>query len=112
MHIYTGYFAKHGKHPRAVSIARGQPMAFDLPEILEFAPPRSLLAAYKSGRVGWEQYEVRYVDRLNLVAGDCAEGLLRDGMVLLCWEGPGKNCHRHLLASWLQEYYHDVEELS
>jgi hypothetical protein len=33
-----------------------------------------------------------------------------DGYTLLCWEGPGKFCHRHIVADWLKPYT-DVEEI-
>jgi len=111
MKLYTGYFARHGNHPRAVSIARSQPMAFDIPEILELAPARTLLADYKSGRIGWDDYAIRYRVRLGLLVAGHVEELLQDGMVLICWESPHEHCHRHLLADWLRECGHEVEEL-
>ena len=111
MKLYTGYFARHGLHSHAYSIARGQPWVCNLPAISKLAPSGQLLADYNSGRIDWEEYAVRYFTQLNILGIEKVEEMLLDGMVLLCWEGPGKNCHRHLLAEWLQEYYHEVEEL-
>ena len=31
-------------------------------------------------------------------------------IVLVCYEGPSKFCHRHLVAEWLNKYGYDVEE--
>lgn len=35
----------------------------------------------------------------------------KDKAVLLCYEGKGSFCHRHLVSKWLRENGFDVQEL-
>lgn len=112
INLYTGYFAKHANQPNAVSIG-GRPWWLpSLPSIPELAPSTSLLADYKKKRIGWEEYTPRYIAQLEELGISRIEDLLEDDMVLLCWEGPDKHCHRHLLAEWLRERGHDVREIA
>ena len=37
-----------------------------------------------------------------------AEGY--DSIALVCYEEPGKFCHRHLVSRWLSQYGYEVEE--
>jgi len=112
MKLYTGYFAKHGLYSQAYSIARRQPPGLGIPEILELAPSAKLLRRWQLRRITWGEYTTKYINQLERVGILQVESMLQDGMVLLCWERPDKDCHRHLLASWLRERWHDVEELS
>lgn len=111
MKLCTSYFAKHGKHPNAVSIGGRNWWLPNLPAIPELTPPWDLVADYKYHGLSWEDYAKQYVTQLDHLGVGRVEGLLRDGMVLLCWEGPDKHCHRHLLADWLRKLGHDVSEL-
>ena len=110
MKLFTGYFARHGKHPNAVSVG-GSPWWMKLPVIPELAPSAELLADYKQGRIQWEDYVPRYIAQLDALGVSRVESLLKDGMVLLCWEKPPNHCHRHLLAEWLRKQGHYVSEL-
>ena len=89
-------------------------------------PSAPLLAESRSGMITWEEFVTRYQAEQNR-QGTCrvvtyeagrvrsderraqtAEEILRElelqhGVVtILCWEGRGKNCHRHILLARLQ----------
>ena len=111
MKLYTGYFARHARRSPLVFSIGGKPWWISLPRIRELEPSTELLSDYKSGRIGWNEYVPRYVAQLERLGIERIESLLQEGMILCCWEAPGKPCHRHLLAEWLRVRGHDVEEL-
>jgi len=97
----TGYFSKHGSLPNAVAISRSVPKGWPGKRYLKLAPQWDWL------KLPEEQYLEKYsklLDGLNAqeVYNDLVE-LGGEDVVLLCWEGPTKFCHRHLVAEWLNE---------
>lgn len=66
------------------------------------APPADLLRRAKAG-LPWPEYVLEYretvLDRLDpaKVYADLSEA------IILCWEKPGDNCHRRLVAEWLEK---------
>lgn len=113
MHFFTGYFARHANVPHALSIARWEPKgAQHLARLQELAPSAILLHGFRKRKISEKEYSKRYVEGLDALGIAAVEGFLRDGMTLLCWEGPGKFCHRHLLAEWLRGHGHTVKERS
>lgn len=113
MKIFTSYYAMLRKMNLAaytlirVSATRpdwsyGIPMK-DMPELY---PSYSLLHDYKHNGLSWEEYTQRYIRQLDTLDADKVyEHLeeLSDGkdIVLLCYEAPNKNCHRHIIGQWL-----------
>jgi uncharacterized protein YeaO (DUF488 family) len=117
MQISTGYFAKSRAYADAgytlVSIAKVAPWfipkdltLFSLPDL---APTEEILALKDKP----EEYEKRYradillhlqpktiYHRLWNICSDTKS----DKIVLLCYEAPGKFCHRHIVAKWLNYY--------
>lgn len=69
--------------------------------------------AYKRQEIDHEEYTRRYLERLKKQDPVAVAMKIPDGAVLLCYEGPGKFCHRHLAAQWLRDGNPDiiVEEL-
>lgn len=102
----TSYFAnkKAAADPNAVSIARWPPRWWNSPRrYIALAPPVGLLRLYKAG-LPWDEFVKEYqrdvLDKLDPVkiAAD-----LGPNAILLCWEKPGDNCHRRLVAEWLEK---------
>ena len=63
-----------------------------------------MLRAYKSGQVderGYTEWYLRLLNERKLTPQKVVEDL-KDGSIMLCYEGPGKFCHRHLVAEWIQ----------
>lgn len=76
----------------------------------ELAPTQSMLDAYKKERGEWSAYEARF---LALMADRKVEDTVAreviDGSCLLCSEPTPENCHRRLVAEYLQRRWGDVE---
>jgi hypothetical protein len=102
--LFTSYFARSGKHPNAVAISAKAPPFYNGPFYSKLAPSWDLLRAYKSGKVderGYTEWYLRLLAERKLTPQQAAEEL-EEGSVLLCYEGPGKFCHRHIAAEWLE----------
>lgn len=99
----TSYYSKSGKDPNAVSIAGRAPDWYTGRQYKKLAPRIWFFKKYKEdGDEAFytEQYQKEVLDKL-----DPKEVFLElgDNAILLCWETPGKFCHRHLVAKWLEE---------
>lgn len=115
--LWTSYYAKSGKHPKAVAITvvplrtlRG------LAHYPLLAPTGSLLSRWKKHLIDEFQYHEEYLvllvkrgTPLQLLEG------IADGSVLLCYERSDCFCHRHIAAGYLRRAGPDkviIEELS
>jgi uncharacterized protein YeaO (DUF488 family) len=73
------------------------------------SPSTQLLNDYKNNMISWEEYERKFRVQMNLSSD--AQRKMRivkklsaeQDVFLVCWEGPGKNCHRHLLIEMINE---------
>ena len=74
------------------------------------APPKAIFDDYKKHGLTWENYECRFN---NLINERKIQRLIKvdelDGACLLCCEPEATNCHRRLVAEYLQQYFKDVE---
>ena len=110
MKVYTSYYALNASHPRAVGISISMPKGVTIRQIKALAPDWETLQKYKQTN-DWDAYTHEYLDKLNKLGIENITRLIHDGDVLLCYEKPPKNCHRHLLADWLRNYGIEVEEI-
>ena len=94
-------------NPNAVSIARWPPRWWNgKRRYIALAPSISLLNRSRAG-LPWADYVAEYrreyrrdvLDKL-----DPAQVLsdLGEDAIMLCWEKPGEDCHRRLVAEWLE----------
>lgn len=113
--IYTSYFAMIPKFPEGVkfvSIARYMPkwLNIDVPTYTALVPSYNTLMDYKNN-----PDELKYIERYtkeNLDKLDCDKVYKElDGCVLLCYEGIGKFCHRHLVSKWFRDHGYDCREV-
>ena len=76
----------------------------------ELAPTQELLKAYRDGALTWNDYETRF---LTLMAERRIEELpiraMMDNACLLCSEETPDQCHRRLVAKYLQGKWGDIE---
>ena len=100
----TSYFARAGKWPyqTGVSIALRAPRGFTGRVYPALAPTQEMLDDYRR-----DHDELKYTDRyyaeiLSKLDAKSVFTDLGEDAVLLCWEGPGKFCHRRLIASWFE----------
>lgn len=108
--MQTSYFAHPGvrklapEYPdRFVSIARLKPSWWKGGEFSRLAPPASLLRRYRNKRISWEQYRTEYRAQVLAKLDPQAVYTRFKDCILLCYEKPGVNCHRRLVAEWIGE---------
>ena len=98
----TSYFAKYRDGANGVSIALFPPKGYKGRRYMKLAPPEWLLRAYKS-KPDEEQYKKDYDEHvLSKLDPRQVYDDLGENAVLLCYEAPGKFCHRRLVAEWLE----------
>jgi len=101
----TSYFGNPAIHnnANAVSIARWPPRWWgSRPRYMSLAPSADLLRRSKSG-LPWEEYVKEY--RESVLANLDPSQVYADlsDKILLCWETTNEECHRRLVAEWLEK---------
>ncbi len=75
----------------------------------ELAPTKELLDGYKKKTIDWDTYEKEYMTLLD--SRGTEQAVSREVLAnacLLCSEAEPTNCHRRLLAEYLQERWGNV----
>ena len=87
-----------------------QVCSMDYEHMPDLAPTRELLKAYRDGEISWDDYEAQF---LALMAERRIEELpiqaLMDNACLLCSEETADQCHRRLVAEYLQGKWSGME---
>lgn len=98
----TSYYSKY-KGENAVSIAAKCPFWYKGKEYKKLAPKYWFFKKYKEN--GGEEFytEQYYKEVLNKLNPKEVYDELGKDSVLLCYEGIGKFCHRHIVAKWFEE---------
>lgn len=99
----TSYFAKNGLHPYGVSIAGACPPFFEGRQFKRLAPKYHFFLKYKEDGDESHYIECYRKEVLEVLDAQQVYDDLGSNAVLLCWEGKGKFCHRHLIADWFYE---------
>lgn len=122
MNIYTSYFSKakylDSSEYCIVSISRFPPRGFKGVRCLSLAPSADLLSDWKKG-MSESEYIRRYRAEMNdlfdlhHIFETLAMFCKGRNMVLCCYEGDGKFCHRHVLSDIVYEKFgYRINELS
>lgn len=114
--IYTSYFANLKNIPsniEPIAISRFTMDFYEGRHEPNLAPSSSLLKRYKDGEVNSVMFRKEYLSELCNREGvnELIQSFTEKEYVLLCYEGRGKFCHRHILGEVLQEMGFDVEEI-
>ena len=99
----TSYFAKCGKFANAISIAGKAPSWYTGRQYKKLAPLYSFFKKYKEDgdeKYYTEQYFKEVLDKLDPQE---VFNELGPNAILICYEAPGKFCHRRLVADWFSE---------
>jgi hypothetical protein len=108
-------------HPRvksgeleAICIANTQPNGFNLYTDNILLPHNFLVASLKTAVISEETYRLRYIQLLDERIKDInIINTVLENSVLVCWEAPGKFCHRFIFADWyMQKTGYEIPELS
>ena len=80
--------------------------------LIEFAPKKEWFFDWKEGKFGNDEYIRLYketvLDKLNF---ENIKSYFHENSVLLCYEKSEDFCHRHLIASWLNEHGVECKEV-
>lgn len=113
MRIFTSCYANVHKFDRSrytlVRVSASKPQWLNdvfIPDVPVLFPHWDLINAWKRGEISWDEYTERYYHQLNMVNPADVYNQLETiskgkDVILLCWEGYGKECHRHLIGPWL-----------
>lgn len=115
---YTTYFANVHNLPEDVvpiSIARWSPKSWTGLEYKKLAPSAELLSEYKQNP-NQQAYRLRYAKQLGALDPNVVnEELLKTTggrpYALVCFEGKGKFCHRHVSSDWMRAAGINIIEL-
>ncbi|AFY91956.1 DUF488 family protein [Chamaesiphon minutus] len=78
--------------------------------ILDLAPTKDILDEYKKNKGDWGVYEKKFLQLLaNRKIEKKVSPLLIDGACLLCSEPTPHNCHRRLVAEYLNEKWGNIK---
>lgn len=102
----TSYFGNKTaiSDPNAVSIARWPPRWWgSKSRYIALAPSKDLLNRSRAG-LPWLEYVKEYQrDILGKLDPAKVFSDLGADTILLCWEKPGQDCHRRLVAEWIEK---------
>jgi hypothetical protein len=103
MSIWTSSFARAGRLPDAVSIARGEPRGWQGKKYKLLAPEWSWVKNIKEGFWSQDEYMEAYYGLLQKLDPEQVIQDLGDGAIMLCWcNAPKDFCHRTMVAKWLE----------
>lgn len=124
MYLFTARFSNPNlaaMDAGKIQISRGAPrflkLNYERTKILQLAPNAALLKRSREGLPS-SAFEVEYRQQLDALGIDIIRRTFElatryfhsDSLVLLCFEdvrqppaGPGKTCHRRMLAKWYEE---------
>ena len=98
--------------------AKGKDLAFFAQRIaniayvhrLDLAPTQELLRSYRNKEISWEDYTQIYLELLETRnIKDTLDFTTLDSACLLCSEPTAEQCHRRLLAEYLQSLNPDIQ---
>lgn len=114
--IYTSYFANLRNIPNSlepIAVSLFTPSFYNGKRAIDLAPSKEILNDYKSGKIDENEYKMRYLDLLSDRAeslSDWCDYFEKNEVVLVCYEGKDKFCHRHILGELLKDIGFEVVE--
>lgn len=105
----TSQLAGYAKNPDLQFFAK-KIGNMDYQHEMDFAPTKELLAKYRKKEMTWEEYEIEYLNLLDMrkIAKKTNIETLHKHC-LLCSEHTAEKCHRRLLAEYFQAVKSDVK---
>ena len=87
------------------SYPRHLPWLKDARQYRKLCPGWPLVKDYKQHNISWPNYmEIYHEDILDKLDPETVYYDLGDNAIILCWEKPGKPCHRRLIADWFYDH--------
>lgn len=110
MRLYTSYFAKY-KGPNALAVTRWEPNWWAGGTFTEIAPTAEILQALKRGDISFPIFRDLYLKELEAMKAEVLCKCIPEDTVMLCYEKDPNQCHRSVLAEYLNARGYDVREL-
>jgi len=105
--IYESYIAKIGRIPRHERFLVNRNRGHD-----ELSPSKSLLTEYKSSKMSWDQFRLRFLSELTVESWRTLRALVersrKEDVCLICYERDFP-CHRFILLELLMSLGAKVE---
>jgi len=105
------YFSNRIREPGLNLVAvsntfpRHLPWLKDARQYRKLCPGWSLVKNFKHHNLSWQNYtEIYQEDVLDKLDPEKVYHDLGEDSVILCWEKPGKLCHRRLIAAWFYDH--------
>lgn len=113
--IYTSYFGNIKNIPKdytTIAISRTVPAWYFGLRDIELAPSKATVMEYKNTQ-NFEDLVINYGYKLMQIDfSKRLEDWKTKNVVLLCWESKHNQCHRSVLAEWLNWKYNvEIKEL-
>jgi len=105
-YYFSNRIRKPGLNLIAVSNSypRQLPWLKDARQYSKLCPGWTLVKDYKKKRISSQNYvEIYREDILDKLDPEKVYNDLGENAVILCWEKPGRFCHRRLIADWLYD---------
>ncbi len=96
--MQTSNFARNSKKPNAVAISQGVPRWYKGRRSPPLAPPWALVKM-EDEPLFRKLYHEQVLSKLDPAT---IYRELGEDAILLCWESPGKFCHRRVVVEWLE----------
>lgn len=115
--IYTSYFANLRNVPSSIepiAISLFVPNFYNGKRAIDLAPSKEILNSYKAGEINESEYKKMYLDLLEsriVSIEDWLSYFEQHSVVLVCYEGKDKFCHRHILGELLEGLGFEVMEI-
>jgi uncharacterized protein YeaO (DUF488 family) len=114
-YYFSGRIREPGLNLVAVSNSYPRHLSWlkDARHYKKLCPGWSLVKQYKRHEISWQNYiEIYQEELLDKLDPEKVYSDLREDAVILCWEKPGRSCHRRLIADWFYDRLHiKVNEL-
>lgn len=72
------------------------------------SPSKALLSDYRKGKIKWDEYVKTFYREMDnpacvAIMREIKKMAERRDVFLICYEAPGKNCHRYLLMDMISK---------
>lgn len=117
MKVYTSYYANDKLKDGYIILGVSRKPYKDIYSYVDIAPSEALLNKYKDCEINSIEFTRLYREEIKDKVDDFSDilkSLLEQNskkIVLCCYEGKGKFCHRHILAKELEKCGINVEEV-
>lgn len=112
MILYTSYFGNYKNidpQIQCISIANTKPTSLLVPKFNEVVPPWSYVNSFKNKEISYELFSQMYLNKLISLSYSFDFIIylehFKTDVCLLCWEKDFTQCHRKILAEFLQKFY-------